>query len=221
MIYNKPNTIYFKTAQVLLKDADDILHTAIASMKTIKIHARTGFLDVPEDIFRHCYIRVEQPHPAMASPPSSPAVSASSIMSSQKKKSHYHRCLSELFAGEKKRKNKKFNHGNLVWAKLPGFPWYPSEIIDPPPEEMLATKPVQYVIARKENSYQYPVKFFDRPEGKRTWAWLTVDHLIPLHQHSENDELLLRFSKQSRQRKSVHQAYLRAIKQHTSSESGA
>lgn len=205
MIYNKPNTFYFKTAQVLLKDAEDILRVATLLMKAVKLHPNTGFLDVSADVF-HQYSTVDSSYKSfVATLPSLP------------KKGRHRPHRSDVLSDIGKNQKKPFHHGDLVWAKMTGFPWYPSEIIDPTIgsptviKEMLATRPFD-TQNKEEGPSHYLVVFFDRPEGKRTWAWLTKDHLILLGKNSEHDAMFLGFLKRH-QRKAVRHAYARAMEQ--------
>ncbi|XP_071961217.1 peregrin-like [Antedon mediterranea] len=106
---------------------------------------------------------------------------------------------------------------DLVWAKCRGYPSYPALIINPkmprvgfthngvpipvPPLEVLNQK-----IAADEHLYL--VLFFD---NKRTWQWLPRAKLEPLGVDSGLDQAKLTEGRTSTIRKSVGQAYDRAL----------
>ncbi|XP_033115032.1 bromodomain-containing protein 1-like [Anneissia japonica] len=106
---------------------------------------------------------------------------------------------------------------DLVWAKCRGYPSYPALIINPrmprvgfthngvpipvPPLEVLNQK----VFAEE---HLYLVLFFD---NKRTWQWLPRAKLEPLGVDSGLDQAKLTEGRTSAIRKSVGQAYDRAL----------
>lgn len=105
---------------------------------------------------------------------------------------------------------------DLVWAKCRGYPSYPALIIDPrtkkgflhhgvpipvPPEDVLKERAIT-------DEHLYLVLFFD---ARRTWQWLPRHKLEPLGQHGERDENKLQEGRKTSMRKSVMQAYERAI----------
>ncbi|XP_071806025.1 peregrin-like isoform X3 [Asterias amurensis] len=107
---------------------------------------------------------------------------------------------------------------DLVWAKCRGYPSYPALIINPkmprsgffhngvpipvPPMEVLN----QRVVIEE---HLYLVLFFD---NKRTWQWLPRSKLEPLGVDSGLDQAKLMEGRKSAVRKSVQQAYDRAMK---------
>ncbi|XP_070559775.1 peregrin-like [Ptychodera flava] len=106
---------------------------------------------------------------------------------------------------------------DLVWAKCRGYPSYPALIINPkmprtgfchndvpipvPPLEVLGNK-------QHSDEHLYLVLFFD---NKRTWQWLPRLKLEPLGVDSGLDNAKLMEGRKSSIRKSVQQAYDRAI----------
>lgn len=112
---------------------------------------------------------------------------------------------------------------DLVWAKCRGYPSYPALIIDPhmprtgyfhngvpipvPPFDVLKVGK-----AKMESNHRhkdlYLVLFFD---NKRTWQWLPPTKLKPLGLDEKSDRLKLFEGKRPGIRKSVTQAYHRAI----------
>ncbi|XP_038073948.1 peregrin-like isoform X2 [Patiria miniata] len=107
---------------------------------------------------------------------------------------------------------------DLVWAKCRGYPSYPALIINPkmprsgffhngvpipvPPMEVLNQRAVI-------DEHLYLVLFFD---NKRTWQWLPRSKLEPLGVDSGLDQVKLLEGRKSAVRKSVQQAYDRALK---------
>ncbi|GAA5970804.1 hypothetical protein JCM11641_004461 [Rhodosporidiobolus odoratus] len=84
----------------------------------------------------------------------------------------------------------ELDDGYLVWARAPGFPFYPAEVVDPEdpdtPEEILEIRP-------KKHDALVPVYFFSgsATAKERTSAWLTRDKLRELGENDEFDHLLL------------------------------
>ncbi|XP_006821331.1 peregrin-like [Saccoglossus kowalevskii] len=106
---------------------------------------------------------------------------------------------------------------DLVWAKCRGYPSYPALIINPkmPRTEYyhngvpIPVPPVE-VLRNKQHSdeHLYLVLFFD---NKRTWQWLPRTKLEPLGVDSGLDNAKLMEGRKSSIRKSVQQAYDRAV----------
>jgi hypothetical protein len=233
MIYNKPNTVYFKTAQILLKDAEELFSIASSFMNRLKLHKRTGFLDVSSDIFhrgraeiiRHKAAVSRKKMPAKVSRTTTEKVISSTLPSSLKRKRDHqmprYSSIAELL--RKQPRPKLFQYGDLVWAKITGFPWYPSEVVDPATESIhhlsISSEDGQTddkLDEKRTNSERAPsylVMFFDRPEGKRTYTWLAKDLLFPLNANSEYDKLFLNYPKRPHQRKAVRYAYAQALKE--------
>ena len=234
MIYNKPNTVYVKAAQILLKNAEELFHIASSSISRLRLHTRTGFLDVSSDIFRRG--RAEVGHkvailPRIKAPLKMPPTSVGKSLllstppSSRKRKRVYqmprYSSVAELL--RKQPRPKLFQYGDLVWAKIIGFPWYPSEVVDPATESIhhssIPSEDDQMIgklddkRTNRERAPSYLIMFFDRPEGKRTSAWLAKDLLFPLGDNSEYDKLFLNYPKRPHQRKAVRYAYSQALEE--------
>nr|XP_039262766.1 peregrin-like [Styela clava] len=112
---------------------------------------------------------------------------------------------------------------DLVWAKCRGYPSYPALIIDPnmprngyfhngvpipvPPFDVLKVGESKLESNHKHN-HLYLVLFFD---NKRTWQWLPASKLKPLGLDEKSDRLKLYEGKRPGIRRSVTQAYQRAI----------
>ncbi|KAJ3181583.1 hypothetical protein HDU85_003525 [Gaertneriomyces sp. JEL0708] len=66
--------------------------------------------------------------------------------------------------------------GDLVWAKLKGYPWWPAKVQDEAelPEEVKAQK--------RGTSVQFPVFFY----GSRDYAWFTPVDLKPFEEHKDS-----------------------------------
>ncbi|BGP15944.1 hypothetical protein JCM10213_003625 [Rhodosporidiobolus nylandii] len=79
--------------------------------------------------------------------------------------------------------------GYLVWARLPGYPWHPAEVVDPDEEDTPAairdTRP-------SDDKYkgEVPVYFFSGNDDERTHAWLQRSMLRDLGENEEFDQLL-------------------------------
>ncbi|KAK3739546.1 hypothetical protein QZH41_016221 [Actinostola sp. cb2023] len=113
----------------------------------------------------------------------------------------------------------------LVWAKCRGYPSYPALIIDPkikkgliyngipipaPPEEVMREKSVT-------DDSLYLVLFFDT---RRTWQWLPRHKLELLGTDKARDESKLLEGKKLSMKKSLQQAYERAIMHQNQVEAG-
>jgi hypothetical protein len=101
--------------------------------------------------------------------------------------------------------------GDVVWAKMMGFPWFPAEIVDPSGEIPPALH--KY----REPGKDWLVCFFDRNMERRSWQWLAREALVPLGQDDERELGFLRLrdyrKSKSRAKKAVHEAYRMACKE--------
>lgn len=244
MIYNKPHTVYFKTAQFLLKETEDLFRAIKLFMKkTTFHHGSKGFLDIPSGLFdRSSTTLLLKNHHSMTKSLIKPKSGSRTV---KKKKtlssslddddddaanqnhSNY-ASIPDLLKNRKKLHT--FHEGDLVWAKIIGFPWYPSQVMNPNMESSTTLHsiiPIHPLSKLKEYHHHPPpnrristshqqdyllVMFFDRPEGKRTYAWLSQSEVFPLGENLNFDKLFLNYSKKNHQRKAIRHAYSQALK---------
>ncbi|GFS45152.1 oxidoreductase GLYR1 [Trichonephila inaurata madagascariensis] len=84
---------------------------------------------------------------------------------------------------------KDFEMGDLVWAKMRGYPFWPAKVVSPPivKEQVLnSTKEIQKKKSSKPRKGQHYVFFF----GSHDCAWILDENIVP---HSE--EMLNKVSK--------------------------
>lgn len=114
---------------------------------------------------------------------------------------------------------------DLVWAKCRGYPSYPALIINPRTKKgflhhgVPIPVPPEDVLKERANTDEllYLVLFFD---NRRTWQWLPRHKLEPLGQDMERDDHKVQEGRKTSMRKSVLQAYERAIMHRNQVERG-
>ncbi|MCO5565946.1 hypothetical protein L7F22_019621 [Adiantum nelumboides] len=116
-------------------------------------------------------------------------------------------------------KNKtSYEPGTLCWAKMDGYPFYPSEVIDENDEEevpknVTRQKPLVEDLPLLENGKEDPVhlvRFFD---STRTFGWVQESKLKFLFEDDELDQKMLKDPRQPRQKSQVRASYDRAWEQ--------
>ncbi|KAI9597470.1 PHD-zinc-finger like domain-containing protein [Syncephalis fuscata] len=98
--------------------------------------------------------------------------------------------------------------GDLVWAKMPGFPWFPAELVQPSKSVPAA------VMSYKEPDKDKLICFFDRHMKQRSWQWVNASGLQPFGRDDDVDLRHLKLTDYRRDKRrvrvSVRAAYIAA-----------
>ncbi|KAI8053328.1 hypothetical protein BDF22DRAFT_470691 [Syncephalis plumigaleata] len=98
--------------------------------------------------------------------------------------------------------------GDIVWAKMPGFPWFPAELVQP--SKSIPDSVMNY----REPNKDRLVCFFDKHMKQRSWQWLATKDLQPLGRDDTIDLRHLKLTDYRRDKRrirlSVKAAYIAA-----------
>lgn len=105
-----------------------------------------------------------------------------------------------------KAKALQFKIGDLVWAKMKGFPWHPAEVCDASDSKLKKD-----ILGTRTEEDDYLVYFFD--DKIRTWRFLPSDKLVKLGQDDALDQSKLKDKaiKTPKARKNVRSSYEMAL----------
>ncbi|KAL9545001.1 hypothetical protein MBANPS3_007349 [Mucor bainieri] len=89
----------------------------------------------------------------------------------------------------------KFTEGELVWARVPGFPSHPASIVDP--KHTKKTIPDKVLALTKTDKLHVLVEFFEVSE-KHRWGWIAKTAINPFGYLEKDKEMLLLAKKTKR-----------------------
>lgn len=116
------------------------------------------------------------------------------------------------------RRKSSYKPGTLCWAKMEGYPYFPSELIDENDKDEVPTnvtrqKPLSENLPLLENGKEdilHLVRFFDTT---RTFGWVQESRLKLLFEDDDLDQKMLKDPRQPRQRNQIRASYDRAWEQ--------
>ncbi|KAI9144302.1 hypothetical protein BKA69DRAFT_1056796 [Paraphysoderma sedebokerense] len=109
-----------------------------------------------------------------------------------------------------------YQFGQLCWAKIPGFPWFPAKIMNPTADDVPFN--VLMLHKREEPSRRRPpnakadnlIQFYD---NKETWSWMTKDEIV-LFGNDEVDVVKLKYKDKPQMKKEMLSAYRKACEEY-------